>query len=65
MKENHYIGEVIEDDDGNLCVELPINMLGQMGWDEQSLLEWLIEEDGSVILKEKEECQERQESPIV
>ena len=50
----HYIGEVVEDMDGNLCVELPVDMLWQMGWDENSLLEWIIEED-EVYIREKED----------
>lgn len=50
---NHYIGEVVEDEEGELVIELPLDMLNQMGWDEHTLLEWLIEED-KVILKEKE-----------
>jgi len=61
MKPNHYIGEVVEDDDGELCVELPVEMLQQMGWDEGTLLEWLTDEENNVILKEKE-CQQQQES---
>lgn len=61
MKPNHYIGEVVEDDNGELCVELPVEMLQQMGWDEGTLLEWLTDEENNVILKEKE-CQQQQES---
>lgn len=64
MKANHYLGKVVEDDDGELCVELPVEMLSQMGWDEGTLLEWLTEEENCVILKEKE-CQKQQESETV
>jgi len=63
MKPNHYIGEVVEDDDGELCVELPVEMLQQMGWDEGTLLEWLTDEENNVILKEKE-CPKQQESEM-
>lgn len=64
MKPNHYIGEVVEDEDGELCVELPVEMLQQMGWDEGTLLEWLTDEENCVILKEKE-CHKQQESETV
>jgi hypothetical protein len=61
MKPNHYIGEVVEDEDGELCVELPVEMLQQMGWDEGTLLEWLTDEENNVTIREKE-CQQQQES---
>ena len=53
MKHNHYVGEVVEDEDGELAIQLPIDMLNQMGWDEGTLLEWIVEEEGkSYMLKE-------------
>ena len=61
MKPNHYIGQVVEDDDGELCVELPVEMLRQMGWDEGTLLEWLTGEENNVTIREKE-CPKQQES---
>ena len=51
---NYYIGEVVEQDDGELAIQIPIDMLNQMGWDEQTLLEWLIDEEDKVYLKEVE-----------
>lgn len=57
MINNHYIGEVIEDEDGELVIQLPIKVINQMGWDEHTLLEWLIEEE-KVYLREKAECQQ-------
>lgn len=50
-----YIGEVVEEEDGNLAVQLPINMIKQMGWDEHTLLEWMIEEE-QVYIKEVEDA---------
>ena len=47
-----YLGEVVEQEDGELAVQLPINMLNQMGWDERTLLEWMIDEEDNVYLKE-------------
>jgi hypothetical protein len=47
-----YIGHVVEDEEtGEMLLELPTELLGSMGWDEGTLLEWLIEEE-NVILKE-------------
>jgi hypothetical protein len=50
--QNNYIGEVVEDEDGETMIQLPIELLGQMGWDEQTLLEWIIDEE-AITLKEK------------
>ena len=53
---SYYIAEVIEDDNGELLLEFPANLLNQMGWDEHTLLEWIIEEENdSVYIKEKTE----------
>lgn len=54
MKPNHYIGEVIETDDGELVIEIPSEIINQMGWDEQTLLEWLVEEE-QLFLREAEQ----------
>jgi len=48
---SYYIAEVIEDD-GELVLELPIQVIDQMGWDEHTLLQWVIEEE-NVYLTEK------------
>lgn len=49
-----YIGNVVEDENGELLLEFPVEMLNQMGWDEGTLLEWMIEEE-QVYLKEAED----------
>lgn len=49
---SYYIAEVIEDADGELVLELPVQVIDQMGWDEQTLLQWIVEEE-SVYLTEK------------
>lgn len=48
---DRYIGNVVEDEDGELLLEFPVELLNQMGWDEGTLLEWMIEEE-NIILKE-------------
>lgn len=53
-----YIGNVVEDENGELLLELPVEMLNQMGWDEGTLLEWMIDEEENIILKEAEDDRE-------
>ena len=55
--QNNYIGEVVESEDGETMIQLPIELLGSMGWDEQTLLEWIIEEE-TIVLKETENVRE-------
>lgn len=52
-----YIGNVVEDENGELLLEFPVELLKQMGWDEGTLLEWMIEEE-NIVLKEKENARE-------
>ena len=54
---SNYIGNVVQDDDGELCLEFPVELLKQMGWDEGTMLEWMIDEEEKVILKEAEDAQ--------
>jgi hypothetical protein len=54
VKPNHYVGKVVEDESGELCVEFPIDMLNQMGWDEGTLIEWIVDEE-KVMIKEANE----------
>lgn len=50
----HYISEVIKDEDGELVLEFPVELLNQMGWDETTLLEWMIDEETeNIYIKEK------------
>lgn len=55
--QNNYIGEVVESEDGETMIQLPIELLGSMGWDEQTLLEWIIEEE-TIFLKETKNVRE-------
>lgn len=52
MNGDKYIGNVVEDENGELLLEFPVELLNQMGWDEGTLLEWMIDEEQNVILKE-------------
>lgn len=50
---SYYIAEVVETDDGELAIELSAELLKQMGWDEGTLLEWMIEEENVYIQEAK------------
>lgn len=50
-----YTVEVQEDKDGELFIEFPAELLNQMGWHEDTLIEWLIDDDGSVAIREIKE----------
>lgn len=49
-----YLGEIVTDLDGSLAVQIRADHLKQMGWDEQTLLEWMIEEEIDGERKETE-----------
>lgn len=50
MNKYEYTGNVVEED-GEMFVTFPIELLNQMGWDEGTLVEWLIQDD-RVVIKE-------------
>jgi hypothetical protein len=45
---------VKETEDGELYIDLPDELMEQMGWNEDTELVWAESEDGSWILKKKE-----------
>lgn len=47
------VEKLVADSDGNLVMTLSPQTLNQMGWTEDTVLEWTIEEDGNVFVKEK------------
>jgi hypothetical protein len=50
---DRYIGKVVEDEEtGEMFLEFPVELLNQMGWDEGTLLDWMIDEEEKIILKE-------------
>lgn len=49
-----YTVEVQEDKDGELFIEFPAELLSQMGWHEGTLIEWLMDDDGKVTIKENQ-----------
>jgi hypothetical protein len=49
-----YTVEVKQDYNGELYIDLPDQLIKELGWDEYTDLEWVVEE-GKVYLKKKEE----------
>jgi antitoxin component of MazEF toxin-antitoxin module len=46
-----YIIEVQEDEDNNFFVELPDDVIDELGWEEGDLLNWDIHGEGIVLTK--------------
>lgn len=47
----HFI--VKQDDDGELYIELPPEVLDQLGWSIGDDLVWIVEEDGKILLRKR------------
>ena len=52
-----YISEIKQDIDNEMYIELPEELINELGWNLETELEWIIEE-GKVYLKKKEEQKE-------
>jgi bifunctional DNA-binding transcriptional regulator/antitoxin component of YhaV-PrlF toxin-antitoxin module len=44
-----YILEVQEDDNGDLFITFPDDLIEELGWEEDDILEWNIKGDGVVL----------------
>lgn len=42
-----------EDENGELYIELPQDLLDEMGWDYSTDLTWTVNDDGTIGLREK------------
>ena len=63
MSTGTYIGtaKVVEDNDGELLLEFDVETLNQMGWDEETMLEWIIDEE-EITLREAKNGRDKTES---
>ena len=50
-----FVVEVEEDENGELLLPLPLELINQMGWDEETILDWELMDNGTVVLKEVKE----------
>ena len=50
-----YTMEVQEDTNGNAIVQFPVELLNQMGWTEDTLIEWIISDDVVTIREVKDD----------
>lgn len=46
---------VMEDENGELYIELPDDFLRKTGWDEDTELVWIINEDGTLELRKRQD----------
>ena len=44
-----YYVEVMEDDDGDLVIQIPEEIIETLGWEEYTLLTWDIKGDGIIL----------------
>ena len=44
---------VREDENGELYIELPPDLIEQLGWDENTEVLWVVEDDGKIILRKR------------
>lgn len=46
--------EVQEDSNGEAIVQFPVELLNQMGWTEETLIEWIISDDVVTVREVKD-----------
>ena len=44
-----YYVEIMEDDDGDLVIQIPEEIIETLGWEENTLLTWDIKGDGIIL----------------
>ena len=44
-----YYVEIMEDDDGDLVIQIPEEIIERLGWEENTLLTWDIKGDGIIL----------------
>jgi hypothetical protein len=50
-----YVMEVQEDSNGETIVQFPVELLNQMGWTEETLIEWIISDDVVTVREVKDD----------
>lgn len=63
MSIDRYMGtaQVVEDENGEMLLEFPVEFLNQMGWHEETMLEWIIDEE-EIMLREAKNVTDKIES---
>ena len=46
---------VKQDRNGELYIELPFELTQGLGWDEETEAMWIVEDDGTITIRKKEE----------
>lgn len=50
-----FVVELEDDGEGELLLPLPLELINQMGWDEETILDWELMDNGTILLKEVKE----------
>jgi hypothetical protein len=50
-----YTVTLDEDENGDLLMPIPEELFNELGWEEDDLLEWIVEDDQIVLRKVEEE----------
>jgi hypothetical protein len=53
-----YTVTLDEDENGDLLMPIPEELFNELGWEEDDLLEWIVEDDQIVLRKVEEEEEE-------
>ena len=52
---NTFIGKVVEDENGELILVFPDEMINTLDWNEDTALEWINNNDGTFTIKKVED----------
>lgn len=55
MRESNFTTVVKQDDDGELYIDLPHEVMDQLGWSNYDDLEWIIEDNGKILLRKRKD----------
>lgn len=55
MKHSTFTTIVKQDDDGELYIDLPHEVMDQLGWSNYDDLEWIIEDNGKILLRKRKD----------
>jgi hypothetical protein len=51
----NFVVDLVEDEEGNLMLPFPVELLSQMGWGPGTDLSWIDNQNGTFTIKEKKD----------
>ena len=51
MTDKSFVCEIIEDENGELMIQFPDDLIQQLGWREGDIIDWDIDENGRVTAR--------------